>query len=102
VGRVCLEFGYCRDAYYKLGHRLRSKTSTELQVLELVKPRRKLQPREGGRKVYKGIKENLDGLNLKVGRDKLFDILRSNDMLVRPRRSYVKTTNSKTSFLYLF
>ena len=98
VGRVCLEFGYCRDAYYKLGHRLRSKTSTELQVLELVKPRRKLQPREGGRKVYKGIKENLDGLNLKVGRDKLFDILRSNDMLVRPRRSYVKTTNSKHRF----
>ena len=98
VGRVCLEFGYCRDAYYKLEQRVRSKTSTELQVLELIKPRRKLQPREGGRKVYKGIKENLDGLNLKVGRDKLFDILRSNNMLVRPRRSYVKTTNSKHRF----
>ena len=98
VSRVCLEFGYCRDTYYKLKNRLRSKISTELQVLELVKSRRKLQPREGGRKVYKGIKENLDGLNLKVGRDKLFDILRSNNMLVSPRKSYVKTTNSKHRF----
>lgn len=98
VSRVCLEFGYCRSAYYKLEHRFRSKINTERQVLGLVKFRRELQPREGGRKVYKGIKENLDGLNLKVGRDKLFDILRSNNMLVEPRKSYVKTTNSKHRF----
>jgi len=98
VSRVCLEFGYCRDAYYKLEQRLRSKTGIEDKVLKLVKSRRKLQPREGGRKVYRGIRGNLDNLNLKVGRDKLFDILRSNNMLVHPRKSYVKTTNSRHRF----
>jgi len=98
VGRVCLEFGYCRDAYYKLERRIRSKEYTEAQILDLVKQRRKLQPREGGKKVYIGITDDLDRLNLKIGRDKLFDILRSNNMLVSPRRSYVKTTNSKHHF----
>jgi len=49
VSRVCLEFGYCRDAYYKLEHRLRSKTSTELQVLELVKTQAQTST-QGGRK----------------------------------------------------
>ena len=98
VSRICLEFGYCRDAYYKLEQRLISKTGIEDKVLKLVKSRRKLQPREGGKKVYRGIKGNLANLNLKVGRDKLFDILRSNNMLVHPRKSYVKTTNSRHRF----
>ena len=98
VSQVCLEFGYCRDAYYKLERRNRSKAGIEFQILDLVKHRRKLQPREGGRKLHIGIKDDMDHLNLNIGRDKLFDILRSNNMLVEPRKSYVKTTNSKHRF----
>lgn len=70
----------------------------EEKVLELVRPRRQVQSREGGRKLYKGIKEELQQLSLKVGRDKLFDILRMHDMLVKPRRSYARTTNSRHGF----
>lgn len=98
VSQVCLEFGYCRDAYYKLERRNRSKAGIEFQILDLVKHRRKLQPREGGRKLHIGIKDDMDHLNLNIGRDKLFDILRRNNMLVEPRKSYVKTTNSKHRF----
>jgi len=35
---------------------------------------------------------------IKLGRDKLFDILREMDMLVKRKRSYVKTTNSYHKF----
>ncbi len=93
-----MEFGYCRDAYYKLERRNRSKAGIEFQILDLVKHRRKLQPREGGRKLHIGIKDDMNHLNLNIGRDKLFNILRSNNMLVEPRKSYVKTTNSKHRF----
>jgi transposase InsO family protein len=47
-------------------------------------------PRIGTRKLY----HLLDG-ELSIGRDKLFSILRANQMLVKPLRSYTKTTMSK-------
>ena len=52
-------------------------------------------PRIGTRKLHfmltKAIAEN----GLKIGRDKLFDILRQEYLLVGKRRKYTKTTNSK-------
>ncbi len=53
-------------------------------------------PRLGGRKLYHMLKGELKVL--KVGRDKLFDILRANNMLVEPKRSYHITTNSLHRF----
>jgi putative transposase len=87
-----------RDAYYKARKRNEFKMLTEFHILELVRQRRKLQPREGGRKLYVGIKQDLNRMELKVGRDKLFDILRMHNMLVKPRRKYARTTNSKHWF----
>ncbi len=49
-------------------------------------------PRIGTRKLYFLIK---DELNIKIGRDVLFDFLRAEHLLIKPKRSYVKTTNSK-------
>jgi putative transposase len=37
----------------------------------------------------------LKKLEIKIGRDVLFDFLRAEHLLIRPKRSYVKTTNSK-------
>lgn len=87
-----------RDAYYKYRHREKQRRALEEEVLSLIRPRRRLQSREGGRKLYKAIKSDLEKMALKVGRDKLFDILRKHDMLVKPRRSYVRTTNSRHGF----
>jgi transposase InsO family protein len=39
--------------------------------------------------------DDLRRKNLKVGRDALFDLLRSQNMLVKPKKNYTKTTNSK-------
>lgn len=55
-------------------------------------------PRIGGRKLYFMLKDDLVKLDKRIGRDKLFDILRANDLLVKRRRSYTRTTDSYHRF----
>ena len=53
-------------------------------------------PRVGTRKLYHMLHQPLK--EKRVGRDKLFDILRANRLLIKPRRSYRLTTNSHHRF----
>lgn len=64
----------------------------------MIKERRIKLPREGGKKLYKHLCPKLIEANISIGRDKLFDILRENNQLVRPKKRYVRTTNSKHRF----
>jgi putative transposase len=52
-------------------------------------------PRLGTRKLYFLMKEELTNRQIKIGRDVLFNFLRAEQLLIKPRRSYIKTTNSK-------
>ena len=52
-------------------------------------------PRLGTRKLYYLLKEDFVQLGVKVGRDALFDYLRAEHLLIRPKRNYTKTTDSK-------
>lgn len=56
---------------------------------------RRFMPRLGARKLYHLIKPALCEQGIKLGRDGLFDYLREADLLVKPKRSYTKTTFSK-------
>jgi len=49
----------------------------------------------GGRKLHYMIREDLDRLNIKIGRDTLFDLLASEHLLVQSRKRKHITTNSK-------
>ncbi len=53
-------------------------------------------PKLGGRKLYYLLKDELS--ILKVGRDKLFRILRANHMLIKPKKRYHITTDSHHRF----
>lgn len=53
-------------------------------------------PRLGGKKLYYLLHKELRAL--KIGRDKFFDILRSNYLLIPPKRNYQITTNSYHRF----
>jgi transposase InsO family protein len=53
-------------------------------------------PKIGTRKLYHILHEDLRDLS--VGRDKLFQILKANHMLIKPSRSYHVTTNSHHRF----
>jgi len=57
---------------------------------------RMIMPRLGGRKLYFLLKDQLS--ILKVGRDKLFRILRANHMLIKPKKRYHVTTDSHHRF----
>lgn len=56
---------------------------------------RKLLPRLGTRKLHFLITDALEQKAIKFGRDKLFDLMRINDLLIQPRRRYAQTTMSK-------
>lgn len=59
---------------------------------------RSKMPRIGGKKLYTLIKPELDRHGIKIGRDRFFTWLRANDLLVRPKKNGVKTTNSNHRF----
>lgn len=52
-------------------------------------------PRIGTRKLYYLLKDEFNNQGIKIGRDALFDYLRSESMLIKPKKNYTKTTNSK-------
>ena len=59
-------------------------------------PIRQSMPRIGVRKLYYLLQDKLQHLN--IGRDKFFDILRANHLLIEPKRRYHVTTNSHHRF----
>ena len=56
---------------------------------------RHLLPQLGTRKLYRLLGDDLKGQGIKVGRDKLFRLLREESLLVVRKRKYVRTTDSR-------
>ncbi len=52
----------------------------------------------GGKKLHDKLLPKLEKAGIKCGRDKFFDILREENLLVRYRKRFVKTTQSKHQF----
>jgi putative transposase len=98
ISQMCDATGLKRDAYYKYHRRSQLAQATTKQVLSMAREYRKELPRGGGKKMHIDFKDDFLAKGIKVGRDKLFDILRDHELLVRRKRSYVKTTNSYHRF----
>jgi putative transposase len=67
-------------------------------VITMVQQIRKRQPRLGTPKVYKKIKPELIEQSIKMGRDKLHNLLSEERMLVGRKKNYTRTTNSYHRF----
>ena len=93
---ACNLFGVDRQVYYRRIKRKISMESKAIQVVSLVMDIRKSMPRLGTKKSYHLLLDELKPM--KIGRDKLFDILRANHLLIQPKRSYHITTNSHHRF----
>ena len=91
----CRLFGISRQAIYQSRNRLTKREQKLLKVKHLVVTTRMKMPRLGARKLYYLVKEQLLELNIKLGRDALFDYLRRENLLIFPKKNYIKTTNSK-------
>lgn len=59
---------------------------------------RKRQPMLGGRKLLIMLKPIFKELNIEIGRDRFFNLLRKNNLLVQKRKNYVRTTQSYHRF----
>ncbi|ATY82538.1 IS3 family transposase [Aeromonas veronii] len=90
---ACLFLGISRQAYYKRNRVADERHAQGLQVVRFVRQVRLRQPRMGTRKLHY-LLQGQDDDGLKVGRDRLFQILAEHRLLVQPRRAYHKTTHS--------
>jgi transposase InsO family protein len=88
--------GVNRQVYYRSKQSKLHKQSIAQNVIKLVREVRMIMPRLGGKKLYFLLQEQLS--IIKVGRDKLFNILRANHMLIEPKRRYHITTDSHHRF----
>ena len=87
--------GYTRQYYYKIMKESDRKVTSKETIINAVKQTRKLLPRLGVRKLHHMIKATIESKEIKCGRDKLFDLLREEHMLIRPKKRYIQTTDSK-------
>lgn len=98
IEAVCLAHGVSRQAYYKHNRSICTELYQEDIVLQLVYQVRRKQPMIGGRKLLYLLKDDFTKLNFSLGRDKFFNILRNNDLLIKPNKQYKRTTNSNHRF----
>lgn len=89
-------FGIDRQVYYRKIKKRKARQSNTSKVVSLVLEIRQTMPRIGAKKLYFLL--NSDLKQLKVGRDKYINILRTNHLLIIPKRSYHITTNSHHRF----
>ena len=95
--RSCIYFGVSRSGYYADCNRQANAVLQESMVLDLVYEIRHIMPRIGGKKMYNMLSQELHSIG-KIGRDKFFAILRRNNLLVKRKKSYTRTTNSYHRF----
>jgi putative transposase len=92
---LCRLLGYSSQAYYQYQRSSGKRALEEDLLIAQVLHHRSLQPRLGGRKLYEMMGAFMEAHQLQIGRDMLFDLLRTNGLLNRKRRrSMPRTTDS--------
>ena len=94
LSHCCRLFGISRQAIYQTQTRIAKREQELLKVKKLVLQIRMELPRLGTRKLYHMLKEDLQAKGIKIGRDALFGYLRRENLLIKPRKKYTKTTFS--------
>jgi len=98
IQQFCTLLGYSAQAYYKHNKKQFRQQYHEQLILEQIDGVRKQQPRCGGRKLFIMLQPFFIQHNINMGRDKFFELLKRNKLLVRRTKRSVHTTNSKHHF----
>ncbi|RPI73983.1 MAG: IS3 family transposase, partial [Desulfobacteraceae bacterium] len=94
ITTLCEKVGMTRQNYYKSRQVRQRQSVDEGLIKELVRSERSLQPRLGGRKLYKILKPRLNSEHIRLGRDKFFKILKFKGLLLEKLPKMPRTTNS--------
>lgn len=92
--RLCGLFGISRQAYYQHKHRQARRELEAGLVLWWVRQIREFQPRIGMGKLYVMLRERMAAHQIKLGRDRFFDLLTAHKLQIRRRRRKIRTTYS--------
>lgn len=95
---MCNLLGYSKQAYYKQLKALESDSLEVYLIVGLVKTARIIWKRGSGRNLYAYLQESFRNHQIKIGRDKFFDILREHGLLIKPKRRITTTTLSYHRF----
>ena len=95
---MCQQFGYSKQAYYKDVNHIEKKAVVEEVVVGLIRKKREIWKRGSGRNLHQSLKTAFKDHQIKLGRDKFFDVLRQNGLLLKPKRIRAKTTCSYHHF----
>jgi putative transposase len=98
TSQLCRLFGVSRQSFYQYWKNQVLQSNEQQIVLDLVRQIRKDHPVIGTRKLYLMIKQELESHHIKMGRDKLYDLLAETGLLLRKRRRRVRTTYSNHRF----
>ena len=99
MSQVCALFGISRQAVYQQrAVKIRQEVSTHC-IVQMVQEQRHWMPKLGGKKLYWKLSERIHALEgMSIGRDKFFEILRNEGLLVKRKKKYAFTTNSHHRF----
>lgn len=98
MAALCRAAGLTRQGYYKARKTRQRREIDEEAVMELVRRERALQPRLGVRKLAVVLRDDLREMDIHIGRDGLFNLLRRHGLLIKRRRRGVRTTDARHGF----
>ena len=97
VSSLCCELKMSRSNWYKRRKTRKRRQIDEDLVVKLVKTERTVHHRLGTRKLQVNLRQDFADNGIEVGRDRLFEVLRSQDLLVKKLPKSYKTTQSRHS-----
>jgi len=97
IAKMCERVGMSRQNYYKARRDRQRKQVDERLVKVLVNAERAMQPRLGGMKLHFMLRDRLQSEGVKLGRDRFFEVLRSQGLLLEPLPKSPRTTYSAHS-----
>jgi transposase InsO family protein len=97
IGDLCDYVDMSRQNYYAARRLRRRREIDEALIVELVRRERRMQPRLGGRKLLHLLRGDLNKAKVRIGRDRFFEVLAENDLLVARKPGRPRTTNSRHS-----
>jgi putative transposase len=95
IGDLCEYVEMSRQNYYAARRLRKRREIDEALIVELVRRERRMQPRLGGRKLRHLLRADLEEANVSIGRDRFFEVLAENDLLVARKPGRPRTTNSR-------
>ena len=94
---LCKKVGMSRQNFYKARRQRQRQAVNEALVKELVNVERAIQPRIGGLKLHKILREELAAAGVRLGRDRFFEVLGNQGLLLERLPKAPRTTNSRHS-----